>query len=250
MDPTLTVLLYSSLAALVSALGVLPLLGRERLPIPGIGWGNAVAAGFMLGAAYLLMAAGLKLGALIEAAGAALGIGFVFLTHVVSGVEDLHLNRLDRSSPEYAYKVMLVNWLHSASEGVAIGAAMAVSLPFGIFVALAMALHNIPEVTALAAVLRGQGVRLAHAAGLGTVANTSQVLLAIVTFAIIRAAPGTLPWALGFAMGSLIYLVMAELLPESYHQAGHTTIAVVTVLAMAIVVLVGGHLDAALLGAP
>lgn len=250
MDPVLTVLLYSSLAAAAGALGVVPLLGREQPPIVGIGWGNAVAAGFMLGAAYVLMAAGLERGALVETTGAVLGIGFVFLTHAASGVENLALNRLGRSGPEYASKVLLVNWLHSASEGVAIGAAMAVSLPFGIFVAIAIALHNIPEATALAAAQRGQGVRWLSAAGLGVVSNTSQVLLAVVTFAVIRAAPDALPWALGFAMGSLIYLVMAELLPASYRQAGHTTIALVTVLAMAIVVLVGGHLDSALLGVP
>jgi zinc transporter ZupT len=121
---------------------------------------------------------------------------------------------------------------------------MAVSLPFGIFVALAMALHNVPEATALAAALRDQGVRLAHAASLGIVANTSQVLLAVASFAVVRAAPDALPWALGFAMGALIYLVLAELLPQSYRQAGRTTIAAVTLLAMATVVLVGGVLNA------
>lgn len=246
MDPTLTVLLYASLAAAVSALGVVPLLGRERASLAAFGWGNAVAAGFMLGAAYLCMAAGLPRGPFVVAAGAALGVGFVFLTHVASGVEELDLNRLEPSDPLYVYKVMVVNWLHSASEGVAIGAAMAVSVPLGIFVAVAMALHNIPEATALAAVLRGQGVRLAHSASLGIVANTSQVLLAVAAFAIVRAAPGALPWALGFAMGSLIYLVLAELLPQSYRQAGHTTIAAITLLAMAIVVLLGGVLNAGL----
>jgi hypothetical protein len=40
-------------------------------------------------------------------------------------------------------------------------------------------------------------------------------------------------------VGSLIYLVLVELLPESYYQAGHTTIAVVTLVAMGIVVALG-----------
>jgi len=54
---------------------------------------------------------------------------------------------------------------------------------------------------------------------------------------IVQAAPGTLPWALGFAMGALVQLVMSELLPESYRQAGPRSIALVTVVAMGIVVL-------------
>jgi zinc transporter ZupT len=63
------------------------------------------------------------------------------------------------------------------------------------------------------------------------------VLLAVVAYAIVQAAPGTLPWALGFAMGALVQLVMSELLPESYRQAGPRSIALVTVVAMGIVVL-------------
>ena len=49
-----------------------------------------------------------------------------------------------------------------------------------------------------------------------------------------------LPWALGFAAGSLVYLVMAELLPQCYRQTGHTSIALVTIVAMGIVILLGG----------
>jgi len=54
---------------------------------------------------------------------------------------------------------------------------------------------------------------------------------------VVAAAPAVLPWAVGFAVGALIYLVLAELLPESYRQAGRTSIALATILAMGIVVL-------------
>lgn len=240
MDPTIVVLLYSSIAAGAAALGVLPLVGRQRIPAVAIGWANALAAGLMLGAAYLLMVASLEYVATFGAMGAVLGIAFVWFTHTAAGTEDLDLNRLDESSEVYGYKVLLANTLHSAPEGVAIGAAMMVSVPFGIFVALAMAVHNIPEATVLSAILRARGVRLDDAAGLAVVTNISQVLLAVVTYAIVSAAPGALPWALGFAVGALIYLVMAELLPECYREAGATTIALVTIVAMGIVVLLGG----------
>ena len=52
--------------------------------------------------------------------------------------------------------------------------------------------------------------------------------------------PVVLPWALGFAVGALTYLVLVELLPESYRQAGHTSIALVALVAMGIVVLLRG----------
>ena len=59
MNATLTVLLFSAIAASTAALGVLPLIGRERLPLRWVAWANALAAGLMLGAAYILAEAGM-----------------------------------------------------------------------------------------------------------------------------------------------------------------------------------------------
>jgi zinc transporter ZupT len=58
---------------------------------------------------------------------------------------------------------------------------------------------------------------------------------------LITAAPGIRPWTLGFAVGALFHLVMVELLPESYRQAGHRSIALVTIVAMGMVVLLSGQ---------
>src|SRR3970282_1606429 len=134
------------------------------------------------------------------------------------------------------YQVVLVNTLHAGHEGVAIGAAMLVSLHFGISMAMALAVHNIPEAMVLTSILAGRGVRVHHAAALAVAANVNQVLVAVVTFAVVGALPALFPWAVGFAVGALIYLVLAELLPESYQQAGHTSIALVTLVAKGIVV--------------
>lgn len=239
MNPTLVVLLYSSLSAGTAVLGVGPFLFNRTLPVERIGWANALAAGMMLGAAYVLLVAGLSPSHSVVpiAAGTVLGIGFVWWTHAAAGTEELSLNRLDDPGPTYGYQVLLANSLHSASEGIAIGTAMALSLPFGIFVALAIAAHNVPEATVLCAILTGRRVSVANAAGLAVASNVGQILLAIVTFAIVDAAPAVLPWALGFAVGALIQLVMVELLPESYRQAGHRTIALVAIVAMGFVVL-------------
>lgn len=239
VDPTVTVLLYSSLAAATAVLGAFPFVLHERLPVARIGWANALAAGMMLGAAYALMALAAQYGLGRTAGGALLGILFVYWTHLASSTEDLDLNRIDEPGPEYGYQVLFINAMHSAAEGVAIGVAMHVNISFGIFMALAIAAHNIPEATILCAILTGRGVRVVNAGGLAVATNVSQVLLAIVTYAVVAAVPILLPWALGFAVGTLVYLVLAELLPESYHQAGSTTIALVTIAAMGMVVLLG-----------
>jgi ZIP family zinc transporter len=240
VEPILTVLLYSSVAAFTAGFGVLPLI-RRRPPLKWIGWANAIASGLMLGVAYALLVAGLEGAAVTIGTGALIGVVVVWGTHALTGTAELDLNRLDELSPEYGYQVILVNWLHAAHEGVAIGVAMAVSLPFGILMALALALHNIPEATVLSAVVTRRGMSLRNAAILAIATNSQQVLLALVTFSIAVAAPAFLPWALGFAVGALIYLVLVELLPESYRQAGHTSIALVTVAAMGVVVLLRGR---------
>jgi zinc transporter ZupT len=240
MDSTLLVLALSSFAALAAALGVLPHLGRSRLPTVWIGWANAVASGMMLGAAYLLSTIQVGGAPVQFALGAVIGAAFILWTHRAAGTQNLDLNRLQETDPAYGYQILLINGLHSASEGVAIGAAMIVDLQFGIFVALAIALHNIPEATVLSAILRGRGVLLREAAGLAVAANVGQILLAVTVHAVVTAAPPALPWAVGFSVGALVQLVLLELLPESYREAGQTSIAVATVVALGVVVLLEG----------
>jgi len=208
MDATLTVLLYSSLAATAAGLGAVPLTGRRRVPITRLGWANAVAAGLMLGAAYALILDGIEADTVLGSAGAILGVLFVFSTHRFAGTSELDLNRLDDQSPEYGYKVVTIQTLHSGPEGVAIGVAAILDIRFGIFVALSFA----------------------------------QVLLAIVTLAILTSAPVLLPVALGFAVGALVYLVMVELLPEAYQQAGSTSIAMLCSVATGVIAVVKGIL--------
>ncbi len=233
------VILYSTIAAVSAALGVLPLVNRRPFSVRWIGWANALAAGLMLGAAYTLTVAGLDRWVLGGAAGALLGIGFIHAAHALSDTEDIELNHPDQTAPEYASKVFLRNTLHAAPEGMAIGAAMAVNLTFGIFMAIAMAVHNIPEGTALCAALQRRH-RLLTGSLESVAANVPQILFAVLTFALVPAAPGLLPCALGFAAGTLVYLVMVDPLPESYRQAGQTSIALVTSVAIGVVVLLNG----------
>jgi len=237
VDGSLTVLVYASVAAFAAGLGAIPLAIRRDTPLRWIGWSNALAAGLMLGVAYALLTAGMDRGAWQTALAALGGVAFVYLTHQAAGTADLDLNALQDTSPEYGYQMLIVNGLHAAHEGIAIGAAMAVSLPFGILMALALAVHNIPEATIFGAILSGRGVRLPSVALLAIGANAPQVLNAVVTFVVAAQLPVVLPWALGFAVGALTYLVLTELLPESYRQAGHTSIALVALVAMGIVVL-------------
>jgi zinc transporter ZupT len=215
-----------------------PFAGRRRLPLWWIGWANALAAGLMLGASYTLIMLGLDKAAQPAAAGALLGIAFVSLSHRAAGVQNLVTGSAAAGSPGHRRQLLLVNALHAIPEGIALGGAMAVNLPFGVFLAVALAVHNVPEGAVLVADLTARGAAWGRAAALAVAANVNQVLFAVATYALAAAAPVVLPWAFGAAAGAFVYLTLSDLLPESYRQAGRTSIALVTAVALAIVVLV------------
>ena len=109
--------------------------------------------------------------------------------------------------------------LHSAAEGMAIGVAMVLELRLGIFLALALAVHNVAESMALTEILRRRGIGVGAAAGLCVVAKITQPVLALAAFALAPVMTELLPGALGFAAGCLVFLVLTELLPASYRRA-------------------------------
>lgn len=240
LEPLAAVLLFSGLAALTAVLGTVPQALGKAPPRTWIGWANALAGGLMLGVAYTLLTEGLSTGLIAGGVGALLGIGFVRGSHALAGTGELDVDELEFSGPGSGYQAVLVDALHAADEGVAIGVAMAVSLPLGIAMATTLAVHNIPEAMVLSTVLARKGLGLPRAALVSVAVNVNQVLLAVVSFGLLSLFPAVLPLIAGFAVGALMYRTLVELLPESYHQAGETSIAMVTLLAMGVVVLLSG----------
>jgi zinc transporter ZupT len=240
LQPLAAVLLYSGLSAITAVLGVVPhALGRAPSRV-AIGWANALAGGLMLGVAYTLLTDGLSGELVLGGLGSALGIGFVRGSHALAGTGELDVDEAGTGSSGEGFKVVLVDALHAADEGVAIGVAMAVSLPLGIAMAATLAIHNIPEAMVLGTVLTRRGMRVPRVATVAVAVNLNQVLLAIASFAVLQQFGSWLPVLAGFAVGALMYRTLVELLPESYHQAGPTSIAMVTLLAMGVVVMLAG----------
>ncbi len=243
VEPILTVLLFSSAAAAVAPVGVIPFAILGRVPIPWLSGAYALASGFMLGVGYILMAEGLlDREALPPILGAVVGVGYTWWTHHFSGNEDVGISGGDSPDEVKEYKIIVLSSLHSASEGVAIGAAMTISLHLGVFTALALAIHNGAEAMALTWILNRRRVKLSHSAALCLFTNVPQILLAVGTFAVVSAAPSALPWTIGFASGALVYLVLTELLPSSYEIGRHTHVSLLVSLSAGGIVLLEGLL--------
>lgn len=235
-------LLWSLLAALAAGIGAA--FGvRPAVPVRAIGWLSAAAAGLMLGAGYVLLTAGQTLAPAATLLGAAIGLVVMRLLDGVPvstpGAPAILTSARVSAPPASEAGTILASALHSAAEGVAIGAAAAVGVPIARFLLLTFAIHNVSEGAVLGVRLRRTAGRPAAVAALAVLARSSQPLCAVLVLVLTAAVPWLLPWCIGAAFGAMLYLIVAELLPQSYREVGRTGIAVVVSLAAGMVALMG-----------
>lgn len=219
------VALYAALAAAAAGLG--PVLAKERAPDDRlVGLASAIAAGMMLGLAYPMMRDGLDGGAVVATASAAAAVVMLFLIHLWFG--------LDGGEAVSPVRAVLGAAVHAAPEGLALGVALAVDQRFGLIVAFTLALHNVGEGVALSSHLVRHEKR-ARAAAAAALSNVPQVAMAMGGFVLASAYPPLRPALLGASAGSLVYLSLADLLPDGYRATGRTAISVVVIVATSIV---------------
>ncbi len=235
-------LLWSMLAALAAGIGA-GLGTRRWMPARAIGWASASAAGLMLGAGYVLLTTGQAIAPGPTLLGAMIGIVVMRLLDGVPisdhGVEAPPTSARVSAPPANDAGAILASALHSAAEGVAIGAAGAVGSSVAQFLLLTFAIHNVSEGAVLGARLRHAGGRALTVSGIAVIARLSQPLLAVSVLQLSGAIPGLLPWCIGASFGAMLYLIVAELLPQSYREVGRTGIAMVVSLAAGMVALMG-----------
>jgi ZIP family zinc transporter len=219
---------------IATGLGAVPFLFLSSLPGEQLlGLCNAAAAGMMLAASATLAwegchssggegggggGGGWPLGA---AAGAALGVGAIVATKPLLdawGGSESVFRGMEAADARKALLLCLVMFAHSATEGVSIGVSYTGAHALGRFVALSLAIHNIPEglVTCLALVPRG--VPPAEAALWAVLTSLSQPLLAPLAFWWVQVFQDLLAPGLGFAAGAMAWVAAAELLPEAQEQ--------------------------------
>lgn len=133
--------------------------------------------------------------------------------------------------------LVLAITLHHIPEGLALGVAMAAaavdgsSAAFGAAMALTLGLglQNLPEGLAVAMSLRREGWSPFKSFWYGQLSGIVQPIAAVAGAAVVSVSVAILPYALSFAAGAMIFVVIEELIPES-QRADHSDIAVLAAL--------------------
>ena len=121
--------------------------------------------------------------------------------------------------------IVAVMTVHSFSEGVGVGVAYGGGDALGLFITLAIAVHNIPEGLAISLVLVPRGASVRAAAAWSVFSSLPQPLMALPAFLFVEEFAGLLPYGLGFAGGAMVALVLLELVPDARQEGGWGTVA-------------------------
>jgi ZIP family zinc transporter len=127
--------------------------------------------------------------------------------------------------------------LHNIPEGLAVGIGFggviagvpSTSIAAAVILSVGIGVQNFPEGIAVALPLRGEGLTRWKSFWYGQLSALVEPVAAVVGAAAVVLAAPILPYALSFAAGAMVYVVVEELIPES-HREGNVDLATVSLL--------------------
>lgn len=220
------------ISALATGLGAIPVhfLKTDSKRVRGIC--SAVAAGMMISASVFSLAQEgialedkIPLAPYIVIVGLLLGAAFLRLVgRFFPGDESGHHHHTGFT--RRSNLMILAMFMHSIPEGIAIGVAFATGhFHFGLIMAIAISVHNIPEGIAISLPLKADGVSTKKCALVSIFTSIPQPILAVPSALLAWFFEPFLPIGLGFAGGAMIYITMAELIPDALEEGGRTLTA-------------------------
>ncbi len=160
-------------------------------------------------------------------------LGGAFLWAVDKTLPHLHLgfpmSEAEGIKTTWQRSVLLVLaiTLHNIPEGLAVGVAfgaLAANLPSASFagavaLALGIGIQNFPEGTSVSVPLRREGMSRFKAFWYGQLSGIVEPVASVLGAAAVIVMRPILPYALAFAAGAMIYVVVEELIPESQRES-------------------------------
>ena len=230
-----TILLASSLTAVVTGLGVIPFVFFKNFNRWWLSIFQAAAAGLMLGASHNLIQEGAHINPFRTFSGMLLGLILIVLANrLISKRADIDLGDLEGGDARKALLVLGIMTAHSFAEGIGVGVSFGGGEKLGLFITAAIAIHNIPEGLAVALVMVPKGTKTWKAGFWSIFTSLPQPLMAIPAFLFVTFFTPWLPVGLGLAAGAMVWMVFAELIPDAYEGgASGAAIGIAVTLAFA-----------------
>ena len=228
------VFIFAGITAAATGVGAVPFIFVKDLTRRWLGASNAIAAGLMLAASFGLVYEGVNYGLWRTLGGAATGLVFIVLARRALQ-QDEHPAVFAGMSNMDARKALLivgVMTVHSFTEGVGVGVSFGGGVDLGLFITLAIAVHNIPEGLAISLVLVPRGVGWSRAAFWSVFSSLPQPLMAVPAFIFVETFRPLLPFGLGFAAGAMIWMVFSELMPDALEDASSNLVAIIVTLSI------------------
>ena len=215
-----TVFVAASITAIATGFGALPFLFVKKIKKEWLGYGNALAAGLMLGASIGLVWEGAQYDIPKLGIGMLLGLVLVVFAHKLleSRGGDFHIGNVNGADAISMLLIVGVMTVHSFAEGVGVGVSWGDGNAFGVLISAAIAVHNIPEGLAISLVLIPRGTSVWKAAGWSVFSSVPQPIMAVPAFLFVLAFRPFLPVGLGLAAGAMFWMVFSEMLPEALEE--------------------------------
>lgn len=164
-----------------------------------------------------------------------LGAGFLRLIDLI--VPHLHLftdiEHAEGIKTHWKKTILLVMaiTIHNIPEGLAVGVAFGSigiiggsTLTAAIALAIGIGIQNFPEGMAVSLPIRREGISRAKSLFWGQLSAIVEPIAAVIGASIVYHIRPLLPYALAFAAGAMIFVVVEEVIPESQHS-GNSDIA-------------------------
>ena len=226
------VFLAALLTALATGLGALPFLLASRPGRSWLGTANALAAGAMAGASVGLVWEGWRSSPGRVLLGLVAGAAFIAGSRrLLQRERHPHFGSVGGADAVRMLMIVGVMTIHSFTEGVGVGVSFGGGEELGLVIALAIAIHNVPEGLAISLVLVPRGVSVGRAAAWSVFSSLPQPLMAVPAFLFVETFEPLLAVGLGFAAGAMVWMVAADLVPEAVSVAPARRVALAGVLA-------------------
>lgn len=232
LDPITQAFLATLGTYLLTAIGTLPVLFFQQAPRRLMDALMGGAAGVMVAAScWSLLQPAIDMGGTWPAV-IGLALGGVFLYTLDQTLPHLHPEFPDEATTEgprsgwrRAVLLMVAITMHNIPEGLAVGVAFGAGNPgAALALAIGIGLQNIPEGLAIALPLRREGMSRLKAFWYGQLSAVVEPFAGVVGCALVLVARPVLPYAMAFAAGAMLYVVVEELMPETTRR-GNTDVA-------------------------